>query len=47
MNTQIAIGLAIIILGLLFLDSFLNNWQASIFLLKKGADLIEWLAFWR
>jgi hypothetical protein len=47
MTNQIAIGLGLLILGLLGLDFGLNDGHATLFLLKKLADLIEWLAFWR
>lgn len=47
MNTQIAIGLGLVLVSLFFLDGYMNDWQATIFTLKKGTELIEWLAFWR
>ncbi|MBU2982533.1 hypothetical protein KO498_12005 [Lentibacter algarum] len=47
MNTQIAIVLGLVILSLLCLDGFLNQWDALVFLLRKFAALTEWLAFWR
>lgn len=47
MNTQISIGLALVIVSLLCLDMFFFNWDGIIFLMRKMADLIEWLAFWR
>jgi len=47
MTNQIAIGLGLIILALLGWDYFSNNSDGILFLLRKMADLIEWLAFWR
>lgn len=47
MNTQIAIGLGLIIIGLLFLDMFFFDWDNLIFLMRKMGELIEYIAFWR
>ncbi|MDU8929175.1 hypothetical protein RXV86_17410 [Alisedimentitalea sp. MJ-SS2] len=47
MTNQIAIILGLLILGLLGLDSFLNGGESILFLLRKMADMIEWMAFWR
>ncbi len=47
MNTQIAIGIGLVIVGLIFLDKVFFDWDNLVFLLRKLSDLIEWLAFWR
>ena len=47
MNTQIAIGIGLVIVGLLFLDKFFYDWDNLIFLLRKLSDMIEYIAFWR
>ncbi|MEZ5714418.1 MAG: hypothetical protein R3D85_04155 [Paracoccaceae bacterium] len=47
MTNQIAIGLGIVILGLLGIDIFFFGGANLLFLLRKLADLIEWVAFWR
>lgn len=47
MNNQTAIALGALILGGLALDGYLNDWTAALFLARKLAQLIEWLAFWR
>ncbi|WP_204362765.1 hypothetical protein [Litorivita pollutaquae] len=47
MTNKIAIGLGLSILGLIALDHFLADGFNTLFLLRKLADLIEWLAFWR
>lgn len=47
MTNQIAIALAALILLGLGLDAFLNDWQATVFLARKFAQLVEWMAFWR
>ena len=47
MTNQIAIVLGIAVLGLLGLDFFVWQGGNTLFLLRKLADLIEYLAFWR
>ncbi len=47
MTNKIAIGIALVVLGLLAVDVFLFDWSNTLFLLKKTADMIEWMAFWR
>lgn len=47
MTNQIAIGLGLLILAGLGLDAALHDGANLLFLLRKLADLIEWLAFWR
>ena len=47
MTDKLAIWLGLIVLGLIGTDFFLNDGTAMLFLLRKLADAIEWLAFWR
>jgi hypothetical protein len=47
MNSQISIVLALVTVALLCLDMFFFGWDGTVFLLRKMAELIEWLAFWR
>lgn len=47
MTNQIAIGLALLILGAITVDVMLYGTEHLLFLARKMADLIEWLAFWR
>ncbi|WP_322866148.1 hypothetical protein U5922_008065 [Aquicoccus sp. G2-2] len=47
MTNKIAIWIGIIVLGLLGLDFFMFDSAGTIYLLRKWADLVEWLAFWR
>lgn len=47
MTNTIAAFLAAVILALLAMDWLVYDWWNLIYVLKKGADLIEWLAFWR
>ena len=47
MTNKNAILLGVMILTALALDALLNNWTATLFLSRKLADLIEWMAFWR
>ena len=47
MTNQIAIGLGLLILLAIGADLALAGGDGMLFLLKKFADLLEWLAFWR
>lgn len=47
MTNKIAIGLAAVIIGLVIFDWLEFGWQNSLFLARKFADLLEWVAFWR
>ncbi len=47
MNTPIAITLGVFIIGGLCLDAFYYDWDYTLFLLKKFAEFLEWIAFWR
>ena len=47
MTNSIALGLGLIILGVLALDLMLFGTEHLLFLAKKLAEFIEWLAFWR
>ena len=47
MTNQIALGLALLILGAIVVDVMLYGTEHLLFLARKMADLIEWLAFWR
>jgi len=47
MTTKIAIWLALIILGCLALDYFAFEWANTLFTLRKGLELIEYITFWR
>jgi hypothetical protein len=47
MTNQIAIGLGLLIVAGLGLDAVLYDGSAVLFLMRKLAELIEWLAFWR
>jgi len=47
MTNQIAIGLGLVIIGLIGLDFFFTGSANLLFLLRKLADMIEWMAFWR
>lgn len=38
------LGIVLILLGI---DWFFFDWTYSIYLLRKGADFTEWIAFWR
>ncbi|WP_198389278.1 hypothetical protein [Roseovarius faecimaris] len=47
MTNRIALILGLLILGGLALDAYFLNWANTLFLARKLADLIEYLAFWR
>ncbi len=47
MNGPVALGLALILAGLLALDFWAQDGAGLIFLGRKLVDLIEYLAFWR
>lgn len=47
MTNKIAIILALIIVGVLIADVFVFEWDLYIFLGRKLAQLLEWMAFWR
>ena len=47
MTNSIAVGLAVLILGAIAYDAIWLDWSASLFLGRKGMQLIEYLAFWR
>jgi len=47
MTNQIAIGLALLIVGFFVLDAYVLHLDAGVFLARKGLDLIEYLAIWR
>nr|WP_309504240.1 glyceraldehyde-3-phosphate dehydrogenase [uncultured Roseovarius sp.] len=47
MTNKIAIGIGLLIVLGLSLDYALQDWGGTVFLGRKFADLIEWLAFWR
>ena len=47
MTNQIAILLGALILIGLGLDWAFGDWNATLYLGRKLAELIEWMAFWR
>jgi len=47
MTNRIALGLGLLIIGFLILDLVVFGSEHMVFLGKKLADLIEWMAFWR
>ncbi|MDF1855471.1 hypothetical protein [Pseudooceanicola sp.] len=47
MTNQIAIALGLILAFLLGIDALVFGWSNTLFLAKKFADLVEWIAFWR
>ncbi|WP_375173308.1 hypothetical protein [Pseudooceanicola sp.] len=47
MTNRIAIALAMIIVALLLVDWQWFDGANSLFLARKFAELLEWVAFWR
>ncbi len=47
MTNRIALVLGFLIVGAIMMDYFFYGTEHVLFLAKKLADLIEWLAFWR
>ncbi|CUH62589.1 hypothetical protein TG4357_00194 [Thalassovita gelatinovora] len=47
MTDHIAIGLGILIAALIGGDFVLTGGDNLLFVAKKFADMLEWLAFWR
>jgi len=47
MNSPIAIALGILIVGGIVGDAVVFGSEHTLFLARKLADLIEWMAFWR
>ena len=47
MNNQLALALGALILIGLGLDYYEFDWANTLYLGRKLADLIEWMAFWR
>lgn len=47
MSNLFAVIFAALIVAAILLDHYLNQGVAVLFLLRKGADLVEYLSFWR
>ena len=47
MTTRLALILAILILGFFVLDYYVLHLDAALFLVRKGFELINYMAFWR
>lgn len=47
MTNRIAIVLGVVIVTLLLLDNLAGSGENTLFLMRKFADFVEWLAFWR
>ena len=47
MTNRIALALGLLIVVLLALDRSYQDWAGTLFVARKFADMIEWLAFWR
>jgi hypothetical protein len=47
MTNSIAVFLGLLIIGFVALDHFVLHWEVPVFLMRKLATLIEYIAFWR
>lgn len=47
MNNQIAITIGLLLLIGFGIDQLFSDGSGTLFLARKLAELIEWLAFWR
>lgn len=47
MTNSIAITLALIVIVAIAGDQYFQDGAGLLFILKKFADMIEWMAFWR
>ena len=47
MTNSIALTLALVVIGLIAGDMYYQSGEASLFVAKKFADMLEWMAFWR
>ena len=47
MSNTLAVWLIGLILAAFGLDYLLNDSAATVFLARKGLDLLQWIAFWR
>ncbi|MGI3164505.1 hypothetical protein [Pseudooceanicola sp. 200-1SW] len=47
MTNRTAIIIGVVILALLVLDNGFGEGENTLFLMRKFADFVEWLAFWR
>ncbi len=45
MTDRIALVMFLTVVGAICLDLY-QGWGATLFVLKKGVDLIEWIKFW-
>jgi len=46
-TNRLAIILGALIVGAVVIDAVINGAGATLFLLKRLLELIEWMAFWR
>ncbi len=47
MTNGLAIALAALLAAALAWDALAQDWAGTLFLGRKGLDLVEYLAFWR
>lgn len=47
MTNTLAATLGVLIIAALIADQMMNTGNATLFLAREFAELIEWLAFWR
>ena len=47
MTNRLAIILTLCFIGFFALDHYVFGLDAGVFLIRKGLELITWMAFWR
>ncbi|MEX3015841.1 hypothetical protein [Gymnodinialimonas hymeniacidonis] len=47
MTNALAIWIGIVLAACLAVDAVLFDWSNSLFLARKFAELLRWMAFWR
>ncbi|MFN3662298.1 hypothetical protein [Yoonia sp.] len=47
MTNGLAVFLGVVIVAALAIDGTHNDWTASLFLIRKFIDFVEYIAFWR
>lgn len=47
MTDRIALALGLVVIAAIAADILAKDTQGLLFLMKKFADMVEWMAFWR
>lgn len=47
MTNTIAVAMGVLLFAGFAYDGLTQDWAYSVFLARKGLDLLDWVAFWR